>query len=117
MSNPFVRAASSAFKLGLLPLALVAMAVPLPAGQRHIVTMEVAARKYRVTTKTIRNWISKGLICGFRLPSGRGVRVDLNELDRVMRTIPTTVARPGNRIYGPAAKIVDVPRQAEVVEK
>lgn len=113
MSNPFVRAASSAFKLTLLPLALVAMAVPNPS--RRLGTQAAAAAENHVTTRTVRNWISKGLIHGYRLPGGRGIRVDLDEIQRVMRIIPTTVARPGNRVFGPRAKIVDLPVRAEVV--
>lgn len=92
------------------------MSIPLPPSARLIATQAQAAAKHHVTTKTIRNWISKGLITGYRTPGGRGVRVDLNEIDKVMRTIPTTVARPGSRVYGPNANIVDLPRQVEAVD-
>lgn len=76
--------------------------------QRQIVTQVVAAERLHVTTKTIRNWITKGLITGYRLPGGRAIRVDLAEIDRVMRVIPTTIARPKHRAFGPKAKIVNM---------
>ena len=76
--------------------------------RRTFVTQEQAAARLQVTPKTIRNYIAKGLIVGYRLPGGRAVRVDLDEIERVMSVIPTTVARPYRRAFGPRARIVNV---------
>lgn len=75
---------------------------------RHIATQQAAAERFHVHPRTIRNWISRGLITGYRTPTGRAIRVDLDEIERVMATIPTTVARPNRRPFGPKAKIVTV---------
>jgi hypothetical protein len=69
----------------------------------RIVTQQVAAG---VTPRTIRNWISEGWITGYRLPSGRAIRVDLEEITSQLKAIPTAM-RP--RVpFGPKAKIVNV---------
>lgn len=74
---------------------------------RRFATQEQAAARYQVVPKTVRNWISRGLITGYRLPGGRAVRVDLDECDRVLATIPATVAKPNRPAYG-GAKIITV---------
>lgn len=75
---------------------------------RTFVTQQQAAERFGVHVRTIRNWISKGLIVGYKMPTGRAIRVDLDEIERVMRVVPTTVARPHTRPFGPRAKIVRV---------
>ena len=75
---------------------------------RRIATQQQAAARFQVNEKTVRNWIAKGLITGYRLPAGRAIRVDLDEIERVMSTIPATVARPGRTPFGPKARIVSV---------
>ncbi len=57
--------------------------------QRRYASQQDAATYYGVTDRTIRNWISRGLIHGYRLPGSRLVRVDLNELDSLTVPIPT----------------------------
>lgn len=42
-----------------------------------------------VSTKTIRRMISRGQLTGLRLGT-RLIRVDLNEVDAILRPIPTT---------------------------
>ncbi len=75
---------------------------------RRFATQQQAAARFQVSVKTIRNWISKGLITGYRLPGARAVRVDLDECERVMSTIPATIARPNKPAFGPNARIVTV---------
>ena len=75
---------------------------------RRFASQEQAAQRFQVTPKTIRNWISRGLITGYRLPGGRAVRVDLDECERVLERIPATIAKPNRTPYGPKAKIVRV---------
>src|SRR5215211_7309566 len=73
---------------------------------RRIVTQQQAARAIAVGDRTIRNWISEGLITGFRLPCGRAIRVDLNEIEQMIKVIPTV--RTGKQPFGAKAKIIDM---------
>ena len=58
-----------------------------------------------VHVRTIRNWISEGLITGYKLPGARAIRVDLDEIDQKMKVMPTVIrARP--QPFGPKATIV-----------
>lgn len=81
------------------------------------VTQADAARFVGVHTKTIRRWIERGHITGFKLPGSRAIRVDLNEVERMLQTIPSTVVRVSTAGYGPAARIQTVKAQAVVVER
>jgi hypothetical protein len=86
--------------------------------QRRLVTIAIVASFLGVTPRSVRNYISRGLFPAYRIPGMRGVRVDLNEVERAMKLIPATVARPGTGAFGPNATIIDLPpqpRQAEVV--
>jgi excisionase family DNA binding protein len=70
----------------------------------HFITQQQAANFAGVTPRTIRNWISQGHITGYRLPGGRAVRVDADELKKVMRVIPTVRRHQ----FGPKARIRDL---------
>lgn len=71
-------------------------------------TQQDAARYFGVDPRTIRNWISKGLITGYRLPNQRGVRVRIAEIEQMLELVPTTVMRTPRTSYGPKARIVVV---------
>ncbi len=73
---------------------------------RKYASQQAAAAHFGVTDRTIRNWISRGLITGFMLPNQRGIRVDLNEVESMIRTVPTV--RTPMTAFGPNAKIVRV---------
>jgi hypothetical protein len=45
------------------------------------------------------------LIIGYRLPSGRAIRVDLDEVLAMIKVVPTV--RAGMLPFGPRAKIID----------
>lgn len=78
----------------------------------------VIAAMLGVTSRTIRNYISRGILVAYRIPGTRGVLLDRAEVMAAMRMIPATVARPGVAAFGPNARIVDLPpqpRRAEVV--
>jgi excisionase family DNA binding protein len=64
-----------------------------PTKSRRLATQQEAAEKFQVSDRTIRAWISAGRISGYRLPNGRGVRVDLAEIESLMERIPTVVAK------------------------
>jgi excisionase family DNA binding protein len=80
---------------------------------RRIVTQQQAAKVLGIGDRTIRNWISEGLITGYRLPSGRAIRVDLDEITSKMKAIPTAF-RP-KQPFGPKAKIVDLSHAIEAL--
>ncbi len=60
---------------------------------RKFVTIEHAAEHCAVTPRTIRNWISRGVLTAYRAPSSRVIRLDLHEVDRAMRPVPAARAR------------------------
>ena len=80
-------------------------------GPRRLATVAEVATYMDVTERTIRNWISRGLLPAYRVRGTRGVRLDLREVDRAAKLIPA-VAQP---TFRPSARITDLPRQAEVV--
>jgi excisionase family DNA binding protein len=55
--------------------------------ERKLASIQTAAEYADVSTRTIRRRIADGTLTGYRL--GRLIRVDLDELDRALRTIPT----------------------------
>ncbi|WP_150236434.1 helix-turn-helix domain-containing protein [Nocardiopsis quinghaiensis] len=81
--------------------------------KRNLVTQKQAAAELGVTERTVRNWISRGHITGYRLPGGRAIRVDMNEVRAVVRAVPAV--RRAVQPYGPKARIVAVV-EPEVVE-
>lgn len=56
---------------------------------RRLGSISTAANYAGVSTRTIRRRIADGSLTGYRLGK-RLIRVDLNELDRILRPIPTT---------------------------
>ena len=72
----------------------------------RLITQQQAAKIAGVTDRTIRNWVSEGHLTGFRLPTGRAIRVDADELQKIMRVIPTV--RRTTQPFGPKAKIRDL---------
>jgi len=63
---------------------------PTVSKQRRLASLaEAAAYQGGVSTKTVRRQIARGDITGYKLPGSRLLRVDLNELDELLRPIPT----------------------------
>lgn len=58
-----------------------------PRTQRRLVSIATAANYLDVCQKTIRRRISDGSLTGYRL-GRRTIRVDLDELDAMLRPIP-----------------------------
>jgi excisionase family DNA binding protein len=54
---------------------------------RRLESVDGAAEYAGVSTKTIRRWISAGIITGYRM-GPRLIRIDLNEIDAMLRPIP-----------------------------
>lgn len=56
--------------------------------ERRLASIEAAADYAQCATRTIRRRISDGSLTGYRF-GPRLLRVDLNELDAILRPIPT----------------------------
>jgi len=64
------------------------MSTALPATRRWL-SQAAAAEHLGVTDRTIRNYVARGTLKGYRLKGSRLIRVDLNEVDALLRPIPT----------------------------
>lgn len=62
--------------------------IPAPAPTRRLATINQAAEYAACSTKTIRRRIASGDLTGYRMGQ-RLIRVDLTELDALLRPIPT----------------------------
>lgn len=65
-----------------------------PRTVRRLESITVAAEYIDVSTKTIRRWISAGIVTGYRA-GPRLIKVDLNDLDAMLRPIPTVGGHDG----------------------
>lgn len=72
---------------------------------RRLVSLEQFSRHMEVSTRTTRNWLSRGYFPGYRVPGARGVVIDLDEAEAAIRRLPSTIVRPGFGSYGPDADI------------
>ena len=68
------------------------MAGTTASPERTLVTVAEGARRYNCSERTIRRWISAGLLPGYRV-GPRMIRVDLDELGHLARPI-TAPSRP-----------------------
>lgn len=65
------------------------MSRPIAVPQaRRLASINEAAKHAAVSIKTIRRRVADGTLTGYRM-GPRLIRVDLNELDAVLRPIPT----------------------------
>lgn len=52
-------------------------------------SQQEAAEYLGVTDRTVRNYIARGVLPGHRLRGSRLVRIDLRDVDKMLRPIPT----------------------------
>jgi hypothetical protein len=57
--------------------------------ERRLVAPADGASYYDTSLRTFRRMIARGDVAAYRLPGSRLLRVDLNELDAILRPIPT----------------------------
>jgi excisionase family DNA binding protein len=62
---------------------------PRPA---NLVSLQTAAEHLDCSPRTVRRLIATGELTGYRVASGRTIRVSLAEVDALLREIPTTTA-------------------------
>lgn len=60
----------------------------VPRPDRKLITLTAAAEHAAVSVKTIRRRVAAGDLTGYRM-GPRLIRVDLHELDAIMRPIPS----------------------------
>ena len=65
------------------------MPATLSAGSRRWMSQSEAADYLGVTDRTIRNYIARGVLPGRRPAGSRLVRIDREDLDKLLRLIPT----------------------------
>ena len=63
------------------------LVMPTGKSQRYA-SLPIAAEQFGVSVKTLRRWIASGRISGYRF-GPRMLRVDLNELDAMLRPLAT----------------------------
>jgi hypothetical protein len=81
------------------------------AGSLRLASQARASHHFRVSERTIRSWIDKGFIRGYR-KSPSSVLVDVDEIERELKSNPRM--RDGRRArYGPNARIVRIPVDRE----
>lgn len=61
----------------------------IPPTTRRWLSQAEAAEYLGVSDRTIRNYISRGALTGRRVRGSRLIRIDLTELDAMLREIPT----------------------------
>jgi len=76
-----------------MPTATPNKAVRRIESRHRLESITNAAEYLGVSTKTIRRWIADGLISGYRA-GPKLIRVDLTELDAMLRPIPTAGGDP-----------------------
>lgn len=82
----------------LFLLFLVQLATTAGERQRRYASLPAAAQSYDIPVRTLRDWISRGLLPGYRI-GPRLLRIDLDDLEKMMRRIPAA----GDSEDGPAA--------------
>lgn len=82
---------------GVFPVPSTSTDVRLRSGQppayRHWLNQAEAADYLGVTDRTIRNYIARGVLPGYRVRGSRLVRIDRADLDSLLRPIPTAGGR------------------------
>jgi excisionase family DNA binding protein len=70
------------------------MPVATPTARRWLTQAE-AADRLAVTDRTIRNYIARGHLRGYRIRGSRAIRLDLAEVDALVRPIPSAASSAG----------------------
>jgi excisionase family DNA binding protein len=71
------------------------MDTPPRDSRRHYESVANAAARVGVSTKTVRRWIASGQLAGYRVEA-RLLRVDPDDVDRILTPIPTASRRNGS---------------------
>jgi excisionase family DNA binding protein len=64
--------------------------VPFPEARRKFISVNEAAERLGVEHKTIRRSIARGDLKAYKVGRTAAIRIDVAELDALLRPIPTT---------------------------
>lgn len=79
-------------KAGATKRAKPAPAPRVRGAARRLVSQQEAAEYLGVSDRTIRNYIARGDLLGYRVTGSRLVRIDLDDCDALLRPIPSAIA-------------------------
>ncbi len=77
---------------------------------RRLATVDMVARYLNCIPRTVRNHVSRGLYPGYKIPGTRGIRIDLNDVDRAMKPIPAVIPRETKQPYRGNIIALDTPQ-------
>lgn len=72
----------------------IRLSSPQPPSFRRWLSQSEAAEYLGVTDRTIRNFIARGDLKAVRLRGSRLIRIDLHELEQMLRPIPSAGVDP-----------------------
>lgn len=55
----------------------------------RLTTVEAAAERLGVHHQTVRSWVAKGHLRGYRIRGSRLIRLDADEVDSLLTPVPT----------------------------
>lgn len=67
----------------------------MPQTARRWLSQQEAAEHLGVTDRTIRSYVTRGVLPAHRVRGSRLIRIDRTDLDNLLRPIPTADAPPG----------------------
>jgi hypothetical protein len=92
------------------------MSVSSTTAQPHrFGSFKVGAAQEGCSERTFSTWAGKGFFPVYKRPGVRGYLVDLDEVARLMKRVPTKQARPNYGKLGPNARIIQLPAQPVIV--
>jgi hypothetical protein len=69
-------------------------------------TIAQAAAEVGVSQNTVRRHLGEGLFVGYKVAGRRGIILDLDEVQRAMRSLPRGKSTASRNAYGDNARIV-----------
>ena len=73
--------------------------------ERRLVPFSFYARHRGRADRTVRLWVSKGLLPAYKVPGVRAALVDIDEADAILDSLPNTVIRKAFGSLGPNADV------------
>lgn len=73
--------------------------------ERRLVPFSYYARHRDRTDRTVRLWVSKGLIPAYRMPGVKAALIDIDEADAILDSLPATKVRKDFGSLGPNADV------------
>lgn len=68
------------------------------SGMSRYISMAAAAEQLGLSTRSIRRYVSEGLLPAYRVGPRGDIRVRPEDLDRLVRRVPTAAHRPASHL-------------------